>query len=87
MIHGMRGPARPLLHIDKPNRPMTDATHALAESWASIDGKLDQFSREAAGEITDEHPAFTGAYEGYIADAGELIERLAKRGFKIVPMD
>lgn len=85
MIHGMRGPSRPLLHIDNtPKAQKANATHALAESWSSIDGKLDQFSKEAAGEITEDHPTHAGTYEGYLADAAELIDRLAKRGFKIV---
>lgn len=88
MMHGLRGSYRPLLHTDNtPKAAKMNAIHALAESWASMDGKLDQFSKEAAGEITDEHPAYTGAYLQSLAEAEELIYQLGKRGFKIVPMD
>lgn len=55
---------------------MTDSTtiEALAEAWASIDRKLDEF-RGGKG----------GHYSGYMADAGELAKRLMQRGFSIAP--
>lgn len=59
------------------------ATEALADAWASIDGKLDDF-RAGKGKPIDEQPG--GRYDGYIADAEEMIRRLGRRGFKIVPV-
>ena len=53
---------------------------ALAEAWASIDGKLDRFISNRdnrALDITD------GSYQGYMYEAGEMISRLKKRGFTI----
>ena len=47
---------------------------ALAASWASVEGKLESFLEGCS------------LYEGYMADAASLIERLQKRGFKIVPV-
>lgn len=58
---------------------MIHAVEALAESWASIDGKLEQFKNGKA--MTDEDG---GYYEGYIADSHEMIDRLRKRGFDIL---
>ena len=48
------------------------AIEALAESWASIDGKLNRPDYEM------EH------MDGYLSDADELLFRLEKRGFTIV---
>ncbi len=56
---------------------------ALAEVWASIDGKLDKFRLGKRAEEL-ELGALGGAYSGYIAEAEELIKRLRKRGFDVV---
>ena len=57
---------------------MTDeATEALAASWASVDGMLDQFK---AGKESSDHD---GYYQGYLADAEELIRRLKIRGWEL----
>lgn len=53
---------------------------ALAESWASIDGKLDKFRDDKA-----EPDPTSGYYEGYISDAEEMIRRLEKRGWTLAP--
>ena len=53
---------------------MTDpATIALADAWASIDGKMEQFRK--GGDRRD----------SYVADATALRKRLRARGYKIVP--
>lgn len=51
------------------------AVEALAEAWASIDGKDVYFQSGKNGG------AGVFLYEGYIADSEELILRLAKRGY------
>jgi hypothetical protein len=56
---------------------------ALAESWASIDGKLALFRR---GKTAKSITAYGGHYAGYIADAEELVLRLHNRGFDILVM-
>ena len=61
---------------------MTDAKEALAESWASIDGRLGKF-KEGKGK---EHP-LSDHYDGYMHEAGTMIERLRKRGYVIVPVE
>lgn len=51
-----------------------------------MDGRLNDFLNEANKKAfagVDD----TGTYEGYIAEAEELIRRLAKRGIKMVPID
>lgn len=53
---------------------------ALAESWASIDGKLDEF-RAGKGQPEEAHG---GHYGGYMAEAEEMIKRLEKRGFAVI---
>jgi hypothetical protein len=61
-----------------------NCTEALAEAWASIDGKDDRFlaNREDRGlDLTD------GTYPGYMEEAGELICRLARRGYAVVPVE
>jgi len=57
------------------------AHQALAEAWASIDGKLELFRLEKDAEGYG-----TGTYVGYIAEAEEMIDRLKTRGFEIVPI-
>ena len=56
------------------------ATEALAEAWASIDGRLDQFRADKANPDAD---PMAGWYEGRMADAGELRRLLRARGFLI----
>lgn len=63
------------------------AVNAMAESWASIDGKIGPYRREARGAIREDHPDFTGHYLGYQAEAEEMITRLGKRGFRLVPTE
>ena len=65
------------------------AVYALAEAWASIDGKVDDFRRERVLDpvnslMTD--PNFTGHYVGYMEEAEEMIRRLQRRGFTVVPL-
>lgn len=56
---------------------------ALADAWASIDGKLDEYrAGRNASSIMDE-PG--GHFSGYQAEAEEMIRRLEARGFAIVP--
>lgn len=54
------------------------AIEAVAEAWASIDGKLDEY-RAVNQTMLD------GYRDGYNCDAEELIKRVAKRGWKLVP--
>jgi hypothetical protein len=56
------------------------AIQALAEAWASIDGKLDLYRAENDGA------AESGFRDGYDTEARELIERLEMRGYTIVPL-
>ena len=57
---------------------MSEAIEALAEAWASLDGKLDEFLAGRGGEDTE------GDYHGYLGDAAELAKRLEHRGYMIV---
>lgn len=59
-----------------------DATEAVAEAWASIDGKLEKFRR---GRTAKSISAYGGHYAGYLADAEELIERIKERGYVLAP--
>lgn len=54
---------------------------ALAEAWASIDGKLERFRDDKAGKLDE----LDGTFEGYMTEAKEMIERLERRGFTIIP--
>ena len=67
---------------------MTDdkAEEALAESWASIDGKIDKFVRCKEAETPEEEFNLGGHYSGYMADAKEMIRRLRKRGYGVIPV-
>ncbi len=58
-----------------------DAIEAVAEAWASIDGRLKKFR---LGKTAKSIEAYGGHYEGYRADAHELIKRLADRGYLVV---
>lgn len=65
---------------------------ALAEAWASMSrGHLEDFQRErdewqTTGKLDRDAPGYTGRWEGYTADAEELIKRMRSRGFTIVPV-
>ena len=54
---------------------MSEAIEALAEAWASLDGKLDEFLAGRRGEDTE------GDYHGYLSDAA----RLADLGGTVLP--
>src|SRR5947207_3046764 len=56
----------------------TSMIEALAEAWASIDGKTERFHKGRCGEDED------GTFEGYCTEARELVRRLAQRGYFIV---
>jgi|GEM_PF-6640958 hypothetical protein len=49
----------------------------VARAWATMDGKADLFDREKGLPISEhiDDPTFTGAYEGYMEDARELMRR------------
>ena len=66
---------------------MMDRVEALAEAWASIDGKLDAYRRERDNNIPWEDPTFTGHYYGYQAEAEELLRRLESRGYSVIRLD
>jgi len=56
-------------------------TEALAEAWASIDGKLDRFRACKADDALED---VEGHYQGYMVEAEEMIRRLESRGFTVV---
>lgn len=56
-----------------------EIVEAFAAAWASIDGKLAAFEREANGSIPQGHPQYTGHYDGYMYEAAELLSRAGKR--------
>ncbi len=53
---------------------------ALAESWASIDGRLKRYRSDDGSDRTD------GTRDGYNAEAAELIKRLNARGYDVTPL-
>lgn len=55
---------------------------ALADAWASVDGKIHLFR---AGKGMDIQLQPGAHYEGYMDDAASMIRRLATRGYMIVP--
>ncbi|MFA5489834.1 MAG: hypothetical protein WC284_11545 [Candidimonas sp.] len=59
-----------------------DKIEALAESWASIEGKLERFRDDKNGIL----PENDGTYDGFMLESAELERRLNSRGFKIVPV-
>lgn len=64
----------------------TSAIEAIAEAWASIDGKLTPFRH---GRLSKDIEAYGGHYAGYMADAEELLRRVQARGFaltRVVPV-
>jgi hypothetical protein len=56
------------------------AIEALAEAWASIDGKLEAF-RHGRAHPNSPSARRDGYYEGYLEDAAALARRLKERGF------
>lgn len=62
------------------------AVDAVAESWASIDGKLDTYKRERDDPNADYKSGFTGHFDGYQAEAEEMIRRIRARGHDVVPL-
>lgn len=56
---------------------------ALADAWASIDGKVEKFRAGKGAASIEDEPG--GYYSGYMSDAEELAMRLLKRGFIITP--
>lgn len=55
---------------------------ALADAWASIDGKVDKFRAGKGCASIEDEPG--GHYSGYMAEADEMIRRLNARGFDVV---
>lgn len=55
---------------------------AVAEAWASIDGKLEKYEqdRDTPGGMYDDGVPW-GYYDGYQVEARELIARIKKRGY------
>lgn len=62
------------------------AIDAVAEAWASIDGNLQKYEYEKANEDAIE-TSLWGHYEGYQAEAVEMIHRIEARGYKLVRLD
>ncbi|TNC14892.1 hypothetical protein FF100_04775 [Methylobacterium terricola] len=61
-----------------------DAIDALADSWASIDGKRGEY-RAGKGAVTIlDEPG--GHFTGYQADAQSMIDRLRRRGWDVTPL-
>ena len=61
-----------------------DAEAAVADAWASIDGKLEEFRAEKAMAADDPRRVASGCYDGYLHEAGELVRRLRQRGYSVV---
>jgi hypothetical protein len=59
------------------------AIEALADAWASIDGKVDAFRAGKGAKSIEGEPG--GRYSGYMAEAEEMLKRLLKRGFILSP--
>lgn len=60
-----------------------DRVEALAECWASIDGKLELFQAGKGIPRARDQPG--GHYAGYMHEAAEMIRRLNARGFDVKP--
>lgn len=61
-----------------------DAIEALADAWASIDGKVEEFRAGKRAASLEQEPG--GHYSGYLEDATEMMTRLLARGFVITPI-
>jgi hypothetical protein len=59
----------------------TEVIEAIADAWASVDGRGDDFR---AGKDPDAIDDPGGYYSGYMADAAELAKRLSMHGFTVV---
>ncbi len=57
-----------------------DRIVALAEAWASMDGKLERYQADDGSDPKD------GTRDGYNGEAAEMIKRLNARGFDVVPI-
>lgn len=76
----MSYPARPPKNLTDEERqvePYSPEVRAVAEAWASIDGKLQAFIDAGGTEDAE------GWFEGYMSDARELLKRIAARGFEL----
>jgi hypothetical protein len=62
---------------------MKDVIDAVAEAWASIDGKLELYQKDEASRLLDKKGVPLGYFEGYRADARALIERIKYRGYNL----
>lgn len=62
------------------NKP-SQVVRAVAKAWASMDGKSVLFCE---CENDSELDGKIGVFEGYCADAEEIIKRIEDRGFVIV---
>ena len=56
------------------------AIEALADAWASIDGKRKEFRR---GRTAKSYTAYGGHYPGYMEEAKEMVKRLEARGYTV----
>jgi hypothetical protein len=63
------------------------ATRALAKAMATMDGVLDAFLSEASGAVDPNHPAYTGHFDGYMAEAAAILEALEADGFWLLKVD
>lgn len=59
-----------------------DKIEALAQAWASIDGKLERFIADRDSVALNKAD---GSYAGYMAEAREMERRPLSRGYAIVP--
>ncbi len=57
-----------------------DRIVALAEAWASMDGRLERYLADDGSDRMD------GTRDGYNVEAAEMIKRLNARGFDVVPI-
>jgi uncharacterized protein (DUF433 family) len=64
--------------------PKPDRIEALADAWASIDGKVEKFRAGKGASSLMEEPG--GHYSGYMCEAEEMIRRLNARGFDVTPL-
>lgn len=64
-------------------RDNSNCIEALAEAMASMEGKLDVFGLEKNGAISEDDPGYQGSYEGYLAEAREMMNRLESRGYTV----
>ena len=60
------------------------AIEALAEAWASIDGRLAAFRACKADPARED---VEGRHAGYMAESAEMIRRLQARGYILLPAD